>query len=375
MKLNFSTRNLIYFTCILCTTIASSQNLLNDATWTVGSGSAPGFAQNGPTIENSRELGYNHIGEQVVLWKASPTSDGAASGGWNTSYINIDHTKTYRFSVWLKKTNSNDGHSYLGCRTSNNSILRLDNTIDGNPYFWVGDLPKLDRWYLIVGYIHGSNYSSTVNLGRIYDGVTGEDTNIVVKDFKFKNTATNVYHRSYLYYDSNVYDRQYFCEPRIDGGTFNTSTIIPNINQLRSINQNSRIKFEYDTAGNQKTRYYCPNGDCFISKMAEPDKEEFAKEIRQVEDAMEDNNAIAKIVLHPNPTKGLVTINIESKLLSKVEFIKIYNANSSLIQEVKFKDSKGELQIDLSGKPTGLYFVHIHFNDGSESVTKKIIKE
>ena len=50
----------------------NSQNLLDISTWTVSSGFVLGFGKNGATSENSRELGRNHIGEKVVLWKAAP---------------------------------------------------------------------------------------------------------------------------------------------------------------------------------------------------------------------------------------------------------------------------------------------------------------
>ena len=362
----------ITYMVVLFCFLSNSQNLLDTSTWTVGSGSVTGFTQNGPTSENIRELGYNHIGEQVVLWKAIPGADGGQSGGWNTSYLNINHTKTYRLTVWLKKTNSHDGNSYLGCNSYNN-ILELNGSVNNNPYFWVGDLPKLDRWYLLVGYVHGSSYSSSVSLGRIYDGVTGEETAINVKDFKFKDTAIHLRHRSYLYYDSNVDDRQYFFDPRIEvvnGGQ-------PSVSQLLRLNPNSKLFLTYDDAGNQTQRLYCPDGNECVPTFDSKQSQEHAKEgIVKTESTEVDSKALSRsVMVHPNPTKGLASIEIQSELHSKIEFIKIYNANSSLLQEFDTRDLKQELRVDLSGKPSGIYFVHIHFNDGSDSVTKKIIKE
>lgn len=168
---------LFFFCFYLVPLTVLSQNLLNTTSWTVESGSASCFGQNGNTSENSRGLGKNHIGNTVVLWKATPDAANNADGGWNTCYYAINHNTTYRFSVWIKKTNSNSGTTHFGFNAYNNGAhhsLTLNGTIDVNPYFWHGDLPKLNHWYLLVGYVHKSSYGSTANLGRIYDGVTGK---------------------------------------------------------------------------------------------------------------------------------------------------------------------------------------------------------
>lgn len=384
MNLQLSLKTIIFLISILFVSTISSQNLLDTSTWTISSGSVPGFNKYGSVPENIREYGENHIGEEVVLWKAIPENitSGISDGGIYTWDKNIDHTNTYRLAIWMKKTNSNDGRSYFGCYS------RLPNTVHhllaltgnptnpSNPYFWSGDLPKLDRWYLLVGYVHSSDYNSSVDLGKIYDGVTGEVVRNIY-DFKFKNTATKLMLRSFLYSDPNPNDRQYLYDPRIDV----VNNIMPTVEELLLINPDSRIFLTYDTAGNQTRRLYCPDspfGTMCIPTATSKQSQEIVKEdiVDFEDDIVDDTKDYSKdIVVYPNPTKGFSSIKIKSELLPKIEFIKIYNTNSSLIQEVKFKDSKGELKVDLSGKPTGLYFVHIHFDDGSESVTKKIIKE
>ena len=204
--------------------LAKAQNLLDTSTWTIGSGSVSGFSQNGATSENSRELGTDPFGDSSVLWKGGNDADSNADGGWNSSYHNINNEETYRFVVWLKKTNSNDGNSYFGCQQWQSSsdtnlhdytILKLDGEIRPNPYFWVGDLPQLNKWYMLVGYIHGKNYSSDLSYGGIYDPVTG--TKVVnITDYKFAPTTTKIRHRAFLYYDTNTSDRQYFYAPRAE---------------------------------------------------------------------------------------------------------------------------------------------------------------
>ncbi len=201
-----------------------AQNLLEQFVWQTGTTVPNGYINKGAEDKNVRELGVGPHGSEVVLWKAipdgQPNTDGGSDGGYDSSYISIDHTKTYRLSVWIKKTNSNDGTTYFGLESRDdnitNSTLYLNDAAIGNPYFWFGDLPVLDKWYLLIGYIHKSSYSSTVKLGGIYDGVTGTKVANTLSDFKFKVGATQLANRAYLYYDPNINDRQYFYAPRID---------------------------------------------------------------------------------------------------------------------------------------------------------------
>ena len=125
----------------------------------------------------------------------------------------------------MDKTNSNDGTTYFGFNANSSGSLRLDGTYNNNPYFWSGDLPKLNRWYLLVGYVHKSSHTGTANTGGIYDGTTGEKIKTIT-DYKLKNTVTSLRHRSYLYFDTNTLDRQYFYEPRIEPITGNEPTIL-----------------------------------------------------------------------------------------------------------------------------------------------------
>ena len=58
----------------------------------------------------------------------------------------------YRFSILAKKINSHGG-----TLRGSWGVNYLTGSPNSNPYFWAGDLPELDKWYLVVGYIHGSN--------------------------------------------------------------------------------------------------------------------------------------------------------------------------------------------------------------------------
>lgn len=195
-------------------------NFIPSYSWTIGEGSVGKFGQNGATSENSREFGIGPYGDRVILWKGGNDADSNADGGWNTNTFPIDHTKKYRVSVWIKKTNSNSGTTYFGIYTP---VLRLSGSSQSNPYFFCGDLPSLDKWYLVVGYIFGSGENPTATEGGIWDGETGTKVRSwsypggqCNGDYKFSTSSVNQRHRSYLYYDTTVEDRQYFWDPRFE---------------------------------------------------------------------------------------------------------------------------------------------------------------
>jgi hypothetical protein len=190
---------------------SSAQNLLDLQSWLPGQGSTGIFAKAGLDSENFREWGEGPNGKRVVLWKAQPDGNYDADGGWATNAFGINHNNMYRYMVWIKMTNSFTGTAYLGC----GGVLNLAGVADSNPYFWYGKPPKLDRWYLLVGYIHGSGDASTTSYGGIYDGVTGEKV-IAMNDFKFPVGATSTNHRSFLFYDRNTDDRLYLYGPRVE---------------------------------------------------------------------------------------------------------------------------------------------------------------
>ena len=362
-------------------------NLLNTSTWTVGCGSVSGFSRNGLESENCRELGRNHVGEEVVLWKGGNDSASNADGGWNTGWISgINHNTTYRYSVWLKKTNSNNGNSYVGFYANNSGSLRLNGTYNSNPYFWAGDLPKLNRWYLVVGYAHKSSYSSATNLGRIYDGVTGEEV-ATITDYKLKNTVTALRHRSYLYYDTDTSDRQFFWAPRIDPITGNE----PTITELLQINEDSKLIFSYDVAGNQKQRFYCEE-EGFCSPIAPTSKRIDEKGVKMEEEqgvvvaeqtdiplpeeeVQEETEVLdVKHSIYPNPTDGQLTIQLSGKDYNLTNSIYIYSANGSLVKRININNPTNQMQLDISNMPSGTYFIHMHFTNGTVS-TEQIIKK
>lgn len=370
---------------VFCSTMfgqSSDNNILDTSTWTVGSGSVSGFSQNGTNAENIREYGLNHVGDQVVLWKAVPDSNSNSDGGWNSSYYSISNSKTYRFSVWIKKTNSIVGSTYFGCQQWTSSpvdskkVLRLNGNYQNNPYFFNGDLPELDKWYLLVGYIHHKNYTQTNNIGAIYDGKTGEFVQNLT-DFKFASTTTQIRHRAYLYYDTNTNDRQYFYAPRIEEVNGQEWTL----NQLLRINPNSKLLFAYDNAGSQKQRFYCPMPGCSVpnppsGRTSTEDIVASKDDILIEDETIEEDDAGSlekELVVYPNPTKGQLLLRLNSRSnISLANNIMIYNSSGALMRSIP-STNNNELRLDLTDLSEGMYLIHIHLSDG-QSITKQIIK-
>ncbi|CAG2532863.1 hypothetical protein MAR621_03057 [Maribacter dokdonensis] len=202
--------------------IGAQTNLIDSSTWSIGIGSTVGFAAYGPDAESERILDTTPLGQPGVLWMSVP--DGSTSntpdGGYYSDFVDIDPTKTYRFSVWMKKTGDDIGNSYLGLYIQNSSgghtTFRLDGTLNTNPYFWSGDLPILNKWFLIVAYVHPGIYGGA-DQGGIYDPVTGTKVNShAVVDFKFGPGSIRLMNRGILYGNrNNSTNRQFYWNPTI----------------------------------------------------------------------------------------------------------------------------------------------------------------
>lgn len=247
----------------------TDNNLLDLSTWYVGANSTTGVTGFGfnetDSGENTLIADTDPFGNTAVIWKAQ-SPDGANDGGWNTNYIDVDHTKLYRFSVWVnRKVTGTDGRFYLGTRGYNSSLsnvgvlFRVNGNNDTNPYFVLtgegtsssNTVPE-DEWVLVVGHVwpSGSGTGSNKDDSGVWktDGtkLTGTAT---FYDYVWNTTVTKTAHRSYLFYsegDASVI--QHWAYPRIDlvDGTE------PSIDDL--INNRVNDRYWYDLSGNENSR-------------------------------------------------------------------------------------------------------------------------
>ena len=181
--------------------------------WVLGTnGSQGAFSRNGAATENYIINYNNPWGYKVPTWLCQPDATSNGDGGWNTTSFTIDNSKTLRFSLFVKKTGTIDGTTYFGCLGSN--TLNLAGTSNTNPYFWNGELPSLNEWYLMVGVIHPNGYSGAdLSISGVYN-MNGTQ---VINATEFQCGTGNTQNmRAYLYYSTDQIVTQYFVYPRVD---------------------------------------------------------------------------------------------------------------------------------------------------------------
>ncbi|MEO0900583.1 MAG: DUF6443 domain-containing protein, partial [Bacteroidota bacterium] len=195
------------------TSLANSPNLASGwfMDWTVGTGSTSFFNQNGATSENNRIPGPDPFGNTTIIWECGNDPGSNGDGGWTTDYFNVDKTKTYRYTVWVRRNHSQNGHTYHGTQ----NVDGLSSSVSGDPYFWQGDLPQLDQWYLLVGIIHPYTHGSNdTGVSGVYD-LQGNKV-LDGTEFKWRSNTTTSRFRNLLNASTDVNVRQYFHEPLLE---------------------------------------------------------------------------------------------------------------------------------------------------------------
>lgn len=323
-------------------------NIFNSYSWSPMSDlSSPpaGFTINGAANENSIVYGQTPLGSDDyyyatgLLWRFEDSGDSSASGGFLTAtpYPKIDRDKTYRMSVWIKRSHQSEGAYYMGfygmngatgsnvgvqdvsrrC-VANGAISAGDTsiTIDGNvsmidaaggtryavinntdkfsysdlsadgttltgipesgtwaisqnhadnvkimqletnAYFVSGDLPEVDKWYLVVGYVQGRNDTDYTDRGAVYDGETGNRV-ASAGNFMWFDESTYVKNRVYMFYsDNNPEQIQHAFGPR-----FEEISNAPHINSLLGGKITTGMSIKNDTSDITPTSGYVSLGE------------------------------------------------------------------------------------------------------------------
>lgn len=216
---------------IAVNTASATGGLLNYSTWTVGTGSATGFDQNGSTSENTRINGTGPWGNSTVVWETKPLGNNDADGGWNSTQFPVDPTKLYRYSVWVRRpSGTSSGNFYMGVYgfNSGNSNIGTENLSDGatntNPYWdcpGIGALPQ-NEWVLVVGHVYPQGTTFTgkhPNTGRwnlAGVNIAATACNIGSGDVRWKTGTVSALHRTYHYYSTSTDASLQFLYPRVD---------------------------------------------------------------------------------------------------------------------------------------------------------------
>ena len=228
--------------------------------WTVNATATNFFNRNGASTENKIVSGTTPFGGTDLLWECLPDAASGADGGWNTDFFTIDNTKTYRYTIWVKKNKVGgvpQGRTYHGTQ----SVDNLDGTPNNNPYFLYPLLPQANKWYLMVGIIHPHTYrGADTGVSGLYDTSGNKIADGLEYRWRSDNTTTRL--RNYLYYCTDTTVRQYFWSPlfqEMDGGEIPLEDVITeNSTVIAQENIKDIVSHvEYDNLG-RMTKEYLP---------------------------------------------------------------------------------------------------------------------
>lgn len=131
----------------------------------------------------------------------------------------------------------------------------------------------------------------------------------------------------------------------------------------------AQATFSYDAAGNRIKAVVMSTKKAMKPQHAEPLEEDMAASVFEApaEDALND----ASIKIYPNPTKGMLRVDIDGIDFSNGDRIEIYDGNGRTMNVTSNLIESNT--IDLSDATNGTYIMRITL--GSESTTWHIIKE
>ncbi len=131
--------------------------------------------------------------------------------------------------------------------------------------------------------------------------------------------------------------------------------------------QAQKIRFEYDAAGNQIQRKWCPS--C-LSRNAQ----ETYKDVSQLEDSdLEKFFPEDVISYYPNPVKEELFLKWELVNENKVSSIDVFTLNGQVLKTIKENLSQNSLIISFQEYPVGVYFLSLNYTNGDQK-SIKIVK-
>jgi hypothetical protein len=135
---------------------------------------------------------------------------------------------------------------------------------------------------------------------------------------------------------------------------------------------NVSVNYTYDNGGNMITRtlFLSVSSTQKSAEIAAPDTSK-AIAIDPPMKPIEDIYAIGKVLVYPNPTKGLLKIEVENYKADAVVEMQLFTISGQMISSKRY--SPGETIFDLQSKPAGTYLLNISV--GNETHKWTIIKE
>jgi hypothetical protein len=129
----------------------------------------------------------------------------------------------------------------------------------------------------------------------------------------------------------------------------------------------NRIKFSYDSAGNQYQRALCLN--CATSKTTAP------KDLKKLEpEDLKKFNSEDVISYYPNPVQQELYLKWELVNDNKVTAIQVFSVTGILLKTFPSLESANDQIINFQEYPTGNYFLEMMYTNG-EQKSIQIIKK
>lgn len=126
-----------------------------------------------------------------------------------------------------------------------------------------------------------------------------------------------------------------------------------------------KIKFDYDIAGNQITRYVCSS--CKTS--------ETPKDVKDIQDEDLIKSFPEDVIsFYPNPVKEELFIKWDLINQNVVISIDLFDINGRLIHKKQNLEQHNSTSLFLSSYPKGIYYAVLNYKDGDQK-SLKIVKE
>lgn len=183
--------------------------------WHTGTGNDGKYLMMGTNAENERDVAESPFNMPDVVWKCISTANSDIDGGFEAVNIPIYNTYTYRYSIWVKQMQK-DGYITFGCDPN---TMEAGTEVVSDGIFWAGDVPEINKWYLLVGYINGSedNTGAKKDSG-VWDPETGRRILNInnFKTFKYRSTDETQSYRCWQSYALGVGTEVQFWGQRMD---------------------------------------------------------------------------------------------------------------------------------------------------------------
>lgn len=183
--------------------------------WHTGTGNDGKYLMMGTNAENERDVAESPFNMPDVVWKCISTANSDIDGGFEAINIPIYNTYTYRYSIWVKQMQK-DGYITFGCDPN---TMEAGTEVVSDGIFWAGDVPEINKWYLLVGYINGSedNTGAKKDSG-VWDPETGRRILNInnFKTFKYRSTDETQSYRCWQSYALGVGTEVQFWGQRMD---------------------------------------------------------------------------------------------------------------------------------------------------------------